>query len=87
MILRRKKIHIWKEKVQCGGLIGNRCINIIWFGLLDTRMVIDDNMNKSDMSSAMTEESTLMEADRAVRARLRPVPCGDQVKFPLEPLR
>jgi len=35
----------------------------------------------------MTEESTLLDADRAVRARLRPGPCGRQAKFPLEPLR
>jgi len=35
----------------------------------------------------MTEESKLVEADRAVRAWLRPAPCWTQLKFPLELLR
>ena len=34
----------------------------------------------------MKEESTLLEVDRAAQARLRPVPYGNQVKFPPEPL-
>jgi hypothetical protein len=45
-------------------------------GYLDISLKIVDNKQQQQyFSSAMTEESKLAEADRAVRAGLRPTPC------------